>query len=164
VPRTGCDAVAPDDTQASASPCARRSLCSWQRSSLGSWCKDECSSSFASVSASLSQTLAMPGKARAGRLWPALCFRGEASSTHSLRPPCPLQTPGWPPEWLHSPSAHCTMEPVPSLKLGMHRCVAQKSDGVLDGGVLPGALGAGPFGGLPAVGAPTAVWRQSRAI
>ena len=31
-------------------------------------------------------------------------------------------------------------------------------------GVVLGALGAGPFGGLPAVGPPTAVWRQSRAI
>jgi hypothetical protein len=50
------------------------------------------------------------------------------------------------------------------LKLGMHRCVVQKSGGVLDGGVLLGALGADCFGGLLAVGAPTAVWRQSRAI
>lgn len=37
-----------------------------------------------------------------------------------VSPPWSEQAPGRPPEWLHSPSAHCTMYPVPFAKLAMH--------------------------------------------
>jgi hypothetical protein len=43
-----------------------------------------------------------------------------------LSPPWSEQAPERPPEWLHSPSAHCTMYPFPLGKLGMHVWVVQK--------------------------------------
>ena len=46
--------------------------------------------------------------------------RARGPSFDQRGPPCREQTPGLPPEWLHSPSAHCTIVPWPSPKLAMH--------------------------------------------